>query len=240
MRDFSIMVISNYYDCYFYTYIANHVHKEAKSMESKCKCSHIDQSLFILLNSFADKLEYLNPTEKTAIAAEGTWELIYTNTNLFRTSPLFMSARAFATGEQSVQFNEITDRFINSLKFARIGRVTQVITPFSVSSEIETEIPVFPGSVTGTIISMAEIESATDDSVTLVTDNIRIKEGTSNIPLFGELINNFSGISVKSLSSSVPSFESPKPILSITYVDQDLRISRDQDFNVFVFTKVIN
>lgn len=193
---------------------------------------------FILLYSFADKLEFLNPTEKTATSSEGTWDLIYSNTNLFRASPIFMSARSLATGDQSIKFNEITDRVINSLKFAKIGRVTQVITSTSISSEIETEIPVFPGSVTGTIISMAEIDSTTDDSMTLVTDNIRIKEGTSNIPLFGELINNFSGVSVVSLANLAS--QSPKPVLSITYVDQDLRISRDQDFNVFVFTKVIN
>lgn len=182
----------------------------------------------------------MNPTEKAASNAEGTWDLIYSNTNLFRASPLFMSARALAKGDQSITFNEISDRFINSLKFARIGRVTQIISSTSISSEIETEIPIFPGSVTGTIVSMAEIESVTDDNMTLLADNIRIKEGTSNIPLFGEFLSNFTGVSVKSLSSLVPSFESPKPVFSITYVDQDLLIKRDQDFNVFVFTKVNN
>lgn len=44
----------------------------------------------------------------------------------------------------------------------------------------------------------------------------------------------------KVLESTVSSYTTPKPIFTTTYLDDNLRISRDQDDKVFVYTKVSN
>ena len=51
-----------------------------------------------------------------------------------------------------------------------------------------------------------------------------------------------SGIPVRSIGKlleNIPSFDTPTATINVTYVDQDLRIVRDQDKNVFVYTRII-
>ena len=163
--------------------------------------------------SIVASLEILNPTENPAQESEGSWDLIFTNTNIFRSSPLFMAARAMAKAEQSANFNNFSDLFMSSLRFARIGRVTQTITATTVQSEFETEVPIISGAITGTIVSTAEIEESDSTSMTLLTDKVRIKEGSSNIPVFSQLMDNFPGVSVKSIGGlleNIPQYENPQ------------------------------
>lgn len=156
-----------------------------------------------------------------------------------------MTARSLTKGDQATTFNDFTDTFMSSLKFARIGRTTQIITSTSIQSEFETEIPIFPGSIISTIISSADIESNNENGMILLSDNIRVKEGTSNIPFISTLLDNFSGLSInyieKLIAGNFPDYKSSSssPTFYTYYVDQDLRISRDEDYNVFVYTKIV-
>ena len=151
-----------------------------------------------------------------------------------------MAARAMAKGETSSAFNSFTDLFMSSIKFARIGRVRQDITATSVVSEFELELPIIAGSIMGTLISSADIEAIDGETMTLLTDNVRIKEGSFNIPGFSQLLDSLPGVPVKSIGGlleNIPAYETPRPVFSTTYIDADFRISRDQDQNIFIYTK---
>ena len=196
------------------------------------------------------KLEGYNPIDNPSDndLSLGNWELIYSNTNLFRSSPFFMAARAVCKeGDEASTFNQFCDLHREALAFTNMGKITQIITPVSLTSEFETTVPVIPGlpiTITGTIQSNASIESKTSNSWTLLMDKVRIKENTSNIPLFGQLLNQFSGLPIKSLgellenTNSMTGYTNPKPIFYTYYVDTHMRISRDQDDNVFVYNRV--
>ena len=198
------------------------------------------------------KLEGYNPINNPCNdeLALGKWELIYSNTNLFRSSPFWMAARAVCQeGDQASTFNTFCDLHRDALAFTNVGRITQIISSTSLISEFETIVPLVPGlpfTITGTILSNSDIVSSTSNSWTLFMDNVTIKEDTSNIPFFNNLLNQFKGLPIRSLGSfleentnTITGYTNPKPIFYTYYVDTHMRISRDQDDNVFVYNRVL-
>ena len=71
-------------------------------------------------------------------------------------------------------------------------------------------------------------------------DTVEIKG--SNIPGLRQLLDG--GLRLQSrdlgsaLESLVPTYANPQPLFRTTYLDVSLRISRDQDGKVFVYSKV--
>ena len=67
----------------------------------------------------------------------------------------------------------------------------------------------------GTIVSTAEIESFEGESLTLFMNSVKIKPGSSNIPILGSLFDNFSGLDIRSLGRYLEStsigYNNPKP-----------------------------
>lgn len=196
------------------------------------------------------RLEGFNPIENPCDdnLSLGKWELIYSSTNLFRSSPFFMAARAVCKdGAESDRFNLFCDLHRDALAFTNMGKISQTITKTTMCSEFETFVPIVPGlpiTITGTIMSNADIVSSTGNSWTLFMDKVRIKENTSNIPGLNNLLNQFTGLPIRSLGSilentnNVTGYTNPKPIFYTYYVDTHMRISRDQDDNVFVYNRV--
>ncbi|CAN0439131.1 unnamed protein product, partial [Laminaria digitata] len=89
----------------------------------------------------------------------GVWELVYTDTQPFRSSPFFM-----AIGEL---FGEEKDRAETLFAFHRaatsigeIGRVKQTISEATLVSEVDLKVGVWPGlpvSLTGTVVTKARL-----------------------------------------------------------------------------------
>lgn len=197
-----------------------------------------------------DQLERLNPTADPATSelTNGRWELVFSNTNLFRSSPFFMAARAVCReGEEASRFNLFCDLHRQALAFSAIGKVTQIISGFRLISEFETVAAVLPGlplTIRGTIESSADIETKTSDSMTLFMDKVRIKKGTSNIPILKNVLDEFSGLPIRRLGQRLEerfrdSYTNPRPVFRTKYVDAHMRISRDQDNNIFVYNRVM-
>jgi len=73
-------------------------------------------------------------------------------------------------------------------------------------------------------------------------DTVEIKG--SNIPLLRAILDN--GIKLQSrdlasfLEDNVSGYTTPRPIFKTTYLDDNIRISRDQDGKIFVYGKVSN
>lgn len=182
----------------------------------------------------------------------GKWCLVFSDTQLFRSSPFFLAARAVCQdGDEADRFNNFCDLHRDALSFSQIGKVSQEITETSMTSFFETKVSAvngLPFVVKGTIQSTAEVLSlATDGNESVMQicmDRVRIQQYSSNIPVIGEALNRFSGLPIRSLGNFLETspllagrYKNPKPILRTRYIDTDFRVTRDQDDNIFVFVR---
>ena len=196
-----------------------------------------------------------NPTESPSI--QGTWELLYSSTQLFRSSPFFMAGRAVCkTPEEAQQYDWFCDMHRAALAISEIGTVRQIISSTRIVSEFEVHVGSvpflsdftpfsysggLPFTITGSIVSSADITPIMDGSAwEIFMDTVEIKG--SNIPLLRRVLDE--GLKLQSrglgsfLESNVPDYTNPKPVFKTTYLDDDIRISRDQDGKIFVYAKV--
>lgn len=203
-------------------------------------------------------LETMNPTERPAENAEGTWELVFSDTQLFRSSPFFMAGRAVCEeGSQAQQYDWFCDMHRAALAISQIMRVRQVVSSTRLISEFEVsvgsvpfvdQVPFLnlaysgglPLTVTGSIVSSADILSKEGDTWTLLMDTVEIKG--SNIPGLRTFLDNGVRLESRSLGNfledTVSGYKNPNPVFTTTYLDEDFRVSRDQDGKLFVYSKV--
>ncbi len=195
----------------------------------------------------------------------GTWELLYSNTQLFRSSPFFLAGRSTCkTPEQAAQYSWFCNMHRAALAISTIGNVRQVISKEGrLVNEFEVKagaIPFLsdlvpslrysgglPFTIDGAIVSSADImprETKSSSSTMeweLYMDTVEIKG--SNIPILRNLLDSETA-ALKSrdlsqlLEGTVDSYQVPKPVLRTTYVDRDMRIVRDEDDHTFVYAKV--
>ena len=90
-------------------------------------------------------------------------------------------------------------------------------------------------------MSSADITTVQNGSAwELYMDTVQIKG--SNIPGLRQVLDGGLQLSSRKLSdvleSTVSGYSAPKPVFRTTYLGTNLRISRDQDDNVFIYTKV--
>jgi hypothetical protein len=92
-------------------------------------------------------------------------------------------------------------------------------------------------------VSSADITPTNNSSAREIFMNTVEIKG-SNIPGLRQALDGGLNLSSRSLASllesTVSSYKTPKPIFTTTYLDDYLRISRDQDDKVFVYSKVSN
>ncbi|CAM9841375.1 unnamed protein product, partial [Heterosigma akashiwo] len=182
----------------------------------------------------------------------GEWDLIYSNTYLFRSSPFFMAARAVCKdGVEAERFNWFCKQHREALIFTQIGRVSQTISEGRLVSEFESRVPGLPGLpviIKGTIQSSADYILVSDDEPSADANTSSAVEATgSNIPLVSELLNLFEGLDTRAmsqvleerLSSTGRGYATPRPRFRTTYLDPEagFRVGRDQDDNAFVYLR---
>ena len=100
-----------------------------------------------LAMTYITTLEANNPTPEPTKSPQivGTWELIYSNTQLFRSSPFFMAGRAVCqTQEQAQQYDWFCDMHRGALAISQIGTVRQVISGTRLVSEFEVKAGAVP------------------------------------------------------------------------------------------------
>merc|ERR1719221_206293 len=98
-----------------------------------------------------------------------------------------------------------------------------------------------PFTIDGCIVSTADATPTSAFEWEVWMDKVEIKG--SNIPLLRDVLDS-DLVTLKSrdlsdaLEQNVASYEVPKPVLKTTYVDESMRIVRDIDDNIFVYSKV--
>ena len=212
-------------------------------------------------------LEELNPTPDptspssttTTASIGGTWDLLYSDTQLFRSSPFFMAGRAVCTTpEQAEQYDWFCDMHRAALAISNIGKVRQIIDADGGRMVSEFEVKVgsipflsdftpfaysggLPVTIDGAIVSSADL-TPTDDGTAweIFMDTVEIKG--SNVPLLRRVLDGGVKLGSRDLGSlledNVDGYTNPRPVFSTTYLDDDVRISRDQDGKVFVYGRV--
>jgi hypothetical protein len=204
-------------------------------------------------------LEKNNPTSKPTQSDKiyGRWELVYCSTQLFRSSPFFMAGRAVCkTDQERDRYNWFCDMHRKALAISSIRSVRQIVTrtnrlvsEFDVSAGSIPFLSDFtpfrysggwPVTVDGALVSSADWTPTADgNAFSLYVDTVQVKG--SNIPGLRQLLD--SGLQLESrglanvLEEVIPSYATPRPVFQTTYLDDRLRISRDQDNNIFCYIK---
>lgn len=198
-------------------------------------CSKEEKDIVIDLVA---QLEALNPTKDPASNCEGEWDLGYSSTQLFRSSPFFQSIRV-AVGDDN---KDVTENGFalhqQATSGSRVGRVRQIITTEKFISEVDLEVGMLPGiplSLQGTVVTTAALNVASDKQWELRIENTKVKG--SNIPLFSTFMDDLQvelpvGNFYNTLQGKIPVVP-----LTTFYVDETLRITRDVDDNFFVFIR---
>lgn len=216
------------------------------------------------MSRMVSKLEGVAPMSDDPVSSippslAGTWELVYSNVQLFRSSPFFLAGRETCkTEDEAKQYAWFCDMHRAALAISTIGVVRQVI---SSSGKLVNEFEVKVGSipflsdfvpfltysgglpvtVDGAIVSTADITPITSSEWELYMDTVEIKG--SNVPFLRDLLDS-GNIALKSralsdlLEQNIDSYERPRPKLRTTYFDDSMRICRDKDDNVFVYARV--
>lgn len=204
-------------------------------------------------------MELQNPTPEPTNSPliNGRWELLYSSTQLFRSSPFFMAGRAVcSTPDQAKQYDWFCDMHRKALAISSIGQVRQVVSDTRIVSEFEVQVGAvpflsdftpfaysggWPVTIEGAIVSSADITPSNNGAAwELYMDTVEIKG--SNIPGVRQVLDQ--GLKLGSrtlgdfLESNIDSYTNPKPVFETTFLSDTLRISRDQDGKVFVYGKM--
>ena len=221
-----------------------------------------------LARELVRELEACNPTPQPTLDAarcHGTWELVFSDTQLFRSSPFFMAGRAVcADGDEARRYDWFCDMHRAALAISTIGKVRQIVSADGVTSEFEVcagavpfaaELPFaaalpfaplrsysggLPLAVTGAIVSTASIESNLGDGWRLLVDGVRVRG--SNVPGLRQALDAGLALPARQLgdaleAAALGAYANPRPLFKTTYLDGALRVSRDQDGKLFVYTR---
>jgi hypothetical protein len=189
--------------------------------------------------SIITELEALNPAyddAKGKYSLLGSWDLIYTDSQLFLSSPFFLTIRELL-GDQSDRAKQIFQLHRAATNTGEIGRVQQIITESELISKVGLRVGILPGqpfSLRGVVVTTAESKIEDRFIQKLKVKNTRI-EG-SNLPFVGRsgLLNR--SLPIQKLFERVKR-EVPESVLTTYYLDENLRITRNIDDNVFVYSR---
>ncbi len=191
------------------------------------------------------QLEALNPTPEPASQCIGEWDLCLTSTQAFRSSPFFQSIRAIF-GEGKDYYGENASMVENAFnlhdKATSVGKVAKVrqsiMEDGSFVSEVDLEVGVMGGIpfvLRGTVVTSASYSVTGPEAWDLIVKNTTVKR--SNVPFLDQLLDDYPvelpvDRVYETLRGGVPVAK-----LKTFYVDEAMRITRDQDDNFYVFCR---
>jgi hypothetical protein len=172
-----------------------------------------------------------------------------------------MAGRAVCqTDDKRQRYDWFCDMHHQALAISTIGAVRQIITPTdTLISEFEVQVGAIPflrdftpfsysGGmplvITGALVSTADLTPACNGTAWHVyMDTLQVKG--SNIPLLRQVLDT-GRVQLESqtlanvLESTLSSYKTPRALFYTTYLDDQFRISRDQDDNAFFYVKTSN
>tara|TARA_B100000212_G_C27276310_1_gene491109 strand:- start:59 stop:796 length:738 start_codon:yes stop_codon:yes gene_type:complete len=184
----------------------------------------------------------------------GEWELIFSNVELFRSSPFFLAIEsAFNNKFKSDLFFKLHQLQVGSFGLSTIGRISQKIN-LNNKEIISTFDTIIFGLTTIPILGWFKLLPTFGGCVTTLADELILKEdklkmtlqktkvtkveGLNKIPIFsGFLMDRW--YPVKYIWERLPwNKAQPTCELSIIFIDEDIRVMSDIYGSIFIYTKV--
>ena len=183
----------------------------------------------------------------------GEWELIFSNVELFRSSPFFLAIEKALNDEfKSNLFFKLHQLQVGSFGISTIGRIAQKID-FDKNEFTSTFDTIIFGLTTIPILGWFKLLPTFGGRViTLATDLVlknnlldmnlqRTKvskvDGLNKIPFFSELLMD-RWYPVKEVWNKLPwNKESPNCQVSIVYLDDEMRIMQDMYGSIFIYIR---
>ena len=198
-----------------------------------------------------DLQDYSDPISEELIS--GDWELIFSNVELFRSSPFFLAIEnALNNKIKSDLFFKLHQLQVSSFGLSTIGKISQTID-FQKKEFLSTFDTIIFGITTLPIVGWFKLLPTFGGSVTtladkLVLDDNKLKvslqktkitevEGLNKIPIFSQFLMN-KWYPVKDVWRKLPwNKVDPNCEVSILFIDEDLRIMNDIYGSIFIYIK---
>ena len=186
----------------------------------------------------------------------GEWELIYSNVELFRSSPFFLAIEESLNDEfKSNLFFKLHQLQVGSFGISTIGRIGQKID-FEKKEFISTFDTTIFGLTTIPILGWFKILPTFGGKVITLADNLVLKDkvlkmnllktkvtkvnGLNKIPLFSKLLMD-RWYPVKEVWDKLPwNKKSPNCHISVIFIDEEMRIVKDKFGSIFVYIRPTN
>ena len=184
---------------------------------------------------------------------DGEWELIFSNVELFRSSPFFLAIEdALGDKYKSDLFFKLHQLQVSSFGISTIGRISQNIS-FSKKEFLSTFDTTIFGLTTIPILGWFKLLPTFGGRVTTLSDNLSLDgntltmtlqktkvsevKGLSRIPIFSNLLMD-RWYPVNKVWNNLPwNKEEPTCKIVLTYIDEDLRIMKDIYGSLFIYIK---
>eukprot|EP00584_Thalassiosira_punctigera_P010596 CAMPEP_0172534474 /NCGR_PEP_ID=MMETSP1067-20121228/6827_1 /TAXON_ID=265564 ORGANISM="Thalassiosira punctigera, Strain Tpunct2005C2" /NCGR_SAMPLE_ID=MMETSP1067 /ASSEMBLY_ACC=CAM_ASM_000444 /LENGTH=303 /DNA_ID=CAMNT_0013319273 /DNA_START=72 /DNA_END=983 /DNA_ORIENTATION=- len=208
------------------------------SVTNRGMCASTEEENLVV--DLVTQLEALNPTADPALNSQGDWELCYSSTESFRSSPFFLAVRAFLGDENQAAAENLFTIHDRATTASRVGKVRQIVDQDNreLVSEYDLSVGLLPGlpvRVKGCVVTSADLTAIAPETWEMTVRGTKVNG--SNVPFLDQYLDDNAveipvGEAYKAISGSVPT-----AILKTYYVDQGMRITRDVDDNFFVFTR---
>ena len=184
---------------------------------------------------------------------DGDWELIFSDVELFRSSPFFLAIeKALDNQKRSDLFFKLHQLQVCSFGLSTIGKVSQkinftkreFISTFDTTIFGLTTIPIFGWfkllpTFGGRVITLANEISLNKNVLKMTLQKTKVSEveGLKRIPIFSNLLME-KWYPVKNIWEKLP-WNSNEPSLEvfIKYLDEDMRIIEDIYGSIFVYVR---
>ena len=195
--------------------------------------------------------DYSEPITEDIITGE--WELIFSNVELFRSSPFFLAIEnALNNKVKSDLFFKLHQLQVSSFGLSTIGKISQTID-FKKKEFLSSFDTIIFGLTTIPIIGWFKLFPTFGGSVTTLADKLVLEdnklimslqktkvtevEGLNKIPFFSKLLMN-KWYPVKEVWRKLPwNKVNPNCEVSIIFIDEDLRIMNDIYGSIFIYVK---
>ena len=192
-------------------------------------------------------------TEVSEESLSGEWELIYSNVELFRSSPFFLSIEKALNDEfKSNLFFKLHQLQVGSFGLSTIGRIAQnidfkkkeFISTFDTTIFGLTTIPLlgwfklFP-TFGGRVITFCNDLTLEDKLIKMNLKKTMVSEveGLNKIPFFSKLLMD-KWYPVREVWEKLPwNKEIPSCEISVIYLDREIRIMKDIYGSIFIYIR---
>ena len=206
------------------------------------------------MSELIDDLERIN-SDISQEKLTGEWELIYSSVELFRSSPFFLAIEKALNDEfKSNLFFKLHQLQVGSFGLSTIGRVAQNID-FEKKEFISTFDTIIFGLTTipilgwfkllptfgGRVITLADELNLKDNllSMNLKKTKVSKVKGLNKIPILSKLLMD-KWYPVKEVWDKLPWNKMPPSCeVSVTYLDEEIRIMRDIYGSIFIYIRPI-